>query len=274
MARRPLVLCLSYVALLTVYFLVLHPTSPRYSAAEAASVFVQNDSTLIRILGGSRTPRFGPSVRTGYDTDAQVSLRFGKPAEAIVHVNLSMVGTGWLVQDYTLFLRDSTVFVPVQYPELPSGPMQLRLADYAERARRAGNISGALRILDEGLEANPGDARAWVVRGWANQRKNQFAEALEDFSRAYELDPRNYEAVYGYSAELGRAGQYHKAVEMSNRAIQLRPYSGAPYFVRALAENSLGNEATARDDVRTACRLGSRSACTVMGWNPLLRFLR
>lgn len=263
--RRPGLLCFAYLFLISIVFLMMNSTYRKSDATRAAEVFVQTDSILSRVLG--KTPRLASALEgAGNVADVGVLLNFRDP-RATVSMNLDVTAGNWKVLDYRVYLPDTSFYVTLRVYDEPA-PDPNDKVHQADQARLRHDYAGALRLLDAAIAANPQDARAWAMRGWTHQDMRDFHSARNDFARAYQLDSDNFEAAYGYSAELGRAGQYALSIEISSRAIELDPSSGEAHFVRAFSRGNSGDP-DAVDDLREACRLAYAPACEVMQQNGI-----
>ena len=83
----------------------------------------------------------------------------------------------------------------------------------------------ALSYLNKAIELMPGNAEAYMWRGWALRRSGRFEKAIESMQQSLSLDPR---AVFNWM-ELGITyrylNRYDKAFEASERARRLDPAS-------------------------------------------------
>ncbi len=64
----------------------------------------------------------------------------------------------------------------------------------------AGNQEEAKNYINMAIESDPNNAQFLVIRGTLSQELKKPAEAEADFTKALEIDPNNYDAVYGMGA--------------------------------------------------------------------------
>ena len=155
---------------------------------------------------------------------------------------------------------------------------------------RQGDISNAIKNLDQAIQRQPKSAEGYIMRGAAYQTRDNAAKALADFNKAIELDPKSARAYCDRAAleeELLRAPDkaladydqairlapefqrayfnrgvyflglldYRHAVSDFSRAIQLIPNDGDGYALRAFAYAKLGDHSRAVADATEAIKL-------------------
>jgi tetratricopeptide (TPR) repeat protein len=64
-------------------------------------------------------------------------------------------------------------------------------------------------------------SKAFAAQGWSLMRENRRDLALEDFIRAWQLDPKNYQAFWGFGAILSEQGKLKEAIEQLEIAREL-----------------------------------------------------
>ena len=64
-------------------------------------------------------------------------------------------------------------------------------------------------------------SRAFAAQGWAELRTGEKDLALENFNRAWLLNPKNYQAFWGFSAVLSARGKLLDAIEQLDTAREL-----------------------------------------------------
>jgi thioredoxin-like negative regulator of GroEL len=131
----------------------------------------------------------------------------------------------------------------------------------AQRQRRAGNLPGALAILDKAAAASPDQADVYQERASALEQSGDLDRALSDYATLAALRPDDV-APYerGTRALLG-ARRFEEAAACSTDWVGYHPRSAAGYFARAEAHRGRGDPVAARADAQAACRLGMVAAC-------------
>ncbi|MEE8075142.1 MAG: tetratricopeptide repeat protein, partial [Candidatus Binatia bacterium] len=67
------------------------------------------------------------------------------------------------------------------------------------------------------------DAAAYNNRGNAYTRKGQYDQAISDFNKALEINPRDAKAYNDRGVSYARKGQYDQAVSDYNKALEINP---------------------------------------------------
>ena len=164
--------------------------------------------------------------------------------------------------------------------------------DYIRQAREKGkqkDYSGAVELLNKGLERYPEDADLFFERGywygeWGkpeqavldynkaialkpddaiayNNRGNCFSDmgehdkALADFDKAIELSPDDAFAYNNRGNTLRHLKRYSEAIESLTKAISLNPDYKNAYLNRAAAYRAIGKTDLAEQDEKTAAGL-------------------
>jgi serine/threonine protein kinase/Tfp pilus assembly protein PilF len=131
----------------------------------------------------------------------------------------------------------------------------------AEARRLAGDRQGAAADRAEGLKRQPADEQSWVARGLALLADNHPGEALKDFDRALQINPRCLAALEDRAAVLADLpGRTEEAVQALSTAIDLYPEHGQARAGRGVLLARLGKHEEALRDARAAERLDGRPA--------------
>ncbi|MDA1128662.1 MAG: tetratricopeptide repeat protein [Chloroflexi bacterium] len=80
----------------------------------------------------------------------------------------------------------------------------------------------------------PSDATGFVDRGNRYGRNGVYGRAIEDFTKALELDPEHAEAYYDRGCSWYEVGKYDDAIADLTRAIELNPNADHYYGQRAM----------------------------------------
>jgi len=132
-------------------------------------------------------------------------------------------------------------------------------------------LDKAIADLTEAIRLQPKMAGAYYKRGRAWQRKRDCPKAIEDFTLGLALRP---EGTHVQASLVNRAmcnvelGQYDKALNDCNRALQLDPKSAHAYGVRGHAWSQQRQYEKAAADLAQSTRLDSKFAYgyRVMAW--------
>jgi Flp pilus assembly protein TadD len=98
-----------------------------------------------------------------------------------------------------------------------------RISDRALAFYRQGNFEEAIGEWRRALELEPRDAAAISNLGAALHGAGRFDEAAREFARALEIDPDNVRAHTNIGIALARSRRYEEAARHFERALELRP---------------------------------------------------
>jgi tetratricopeptide (TPR) repeat protein len=100
-----------------------------------------------------------------------------------------------------------------------------------------GEYDQAIADFSKALEINPRDAQVYLKRGGAFGDKKQYDQAIADYTRALEIDPRNTEAYLARGSVYGRKGQPDEAIADFTRALEINPRDWLAYYNLGIAYN-------------------------------------
>lgn len=113
------------------------------------------------------------------------------------------------------------------------------------------NIHPRIQLLDKnGLIA-------WICINRGNTYRNSdiLTEAMSDFNKAIELNPKNVYAYINRGVVYYGLGKYTDAISDYNKAIELNPKCAEAYLNRSLANAKLGKKEDSKRDLRKAQQL-------------------
>jgi TolB-like protein/Tfp pilus assembly protein PilF len=127
-----------------------------------------------------------------------------------------------------------------------SAEAHFAMADFLFRCRR--DYDGALKELALARPGLPNDAAFFILSGYINRRRNNWAQAERDFSDAVALDPRNPNA-YNLLADTYNLQRRHLlAAQVYDRVIAAGERAPIVFYRRASAIfNRTGNATELRD---------------------------
>jgi putative GTP pyrophosphokinase len=127
------------------------------------------------------------------------------------------------------------------------------------------------RILD--MDPNPTiTSLIYKHRGMANFAQSHYQDAIDDFTKALELDGQSHKAAYYRGIVKSVLQQYQAAIEDFTLALTIHPYQSFCHFRRAQAYYHIGDYTEALADCETALSLwpDSPAASTVEKFRDLL----
>ena len=155
---------------------------------------------------------------------------------------------------------------------------------------RQGDMSNAIKTLDQAIQREPTSAEGYIMRGAAYQARDNAEKALTDFNKALQLDPKSarvycdraaleeellhepdkalvdfnqairlapefYRAYFNRGVFFLARHDYQRAIADFTRAVQLIPSDGGAYALRAFAYAKLGERSSAVADAAQAIKL-------------------
>ncbi len=122
-----------------------------------------------------------------------------------------------------------------------------------------GKYKEAIENYDKAIELNPKYADAYNNRGNAKLHSGKNEEAIEDYNKAIELDPQ-YDTYYNRGNAKLHSGKNEEAIEDYNKAIELNPKYAKAYNNRGFTKSDLGDFKEAIEDYDKAIKLNSKDA--------------
>lgn len=103
-----------------------------------------------------------------------------------------------------------------------------------------GRLDEAIAEYNKAVEMNPRFALAYRFRGFAYARKGQYDLAISDYNKAIEINPRLASAYARRGSAYLYKGQYDQAISDYNKAIEINPSFAMAYVNRGIAHNQKG----------------------------------
>ncbi len=100
------------------------------------------------------------------------------------------------------------------------------------------------------------DANFYNSRGVDYGEKGQYDQAIADYDKAIEIDPKFGKAYNNRGYAYGKKGDYDQAIANYNKAIEMDPEYGKAYGNRAIAYYFKKEYDKSWEDVRKAKNLG------------------
>jgi tetratricopeptide (TPR) repeat protein len=122
-----------------------------------------------------------------------------------------------------------------------------------------GRAAEAEAELKAAIEAGPPTAEVLVALGdLARRSKLDFAQARTYYSRAVELAPGSYDALYGVGVCDSYAGEHAKAIGSFRRALRIAPDSAPARLALGISLLQTGETAAAVTELEEAAKLEPR----------------
>ncbi len=133
---------------------------------------------------------------------------------------------------------------------------------------KKGDYDEAIFDYTKAIELNPRYAEAYYNRGIAFDDKGDYDRAIFDYTKAIELNPRYAEAYVNRGIAYGSKGQLDQAISNFNAAIEIDPKGANAYYNRGLAHRRKGQYDQAISDYTKAIEVKPEysSAYNSLAW--------
>lgn len=122
-----------------------------------------------------------------------------------------------------------------------------------------GDQQGAVEDLTRALQLNPNDAEAYYKRGNVNYDQGNFEAAIEDYTKAVRLNRNLNDVYYNRGLAYFELQDYPAAIEDYNQIIRLNPNDGDAYYKRGRAYFEIKDYGKAIEDYTEAIRRNSNN---------------
>ncbi|MGD8284782.1 MAG: tetratricopeptide repeat protein [Desulfobacterales bacterium] len=117
------------------------------------------------------------------------------------------------------------------------------------------NLGVSIDLLNEILDADSDDKLALLARGSVYLKMSNAKNAIGDFSRAIEIDPKHPKSYHLRGLAKEMLGDAEKALKDFDKAIEIDPEYGAAYYSRATLLTKMGKEDAASEDMKMISHL-------------------
>jgi len=98
-----------------------------------------------------------------------------------------------------------------------------------------GKFVQAISDFNKAIQINPKLAMAYTNRGVVYYDQGNFTQAISDYYKAIEINPNDALAYYNIGLVYGDQGKFSQAISVYNAAIKINPNYADAYFNRGLA---------------------------------------
>ena len=116
------------------------------------------------------------------------------------------------------------------------------------------DFKNSIKAYSISLELNE-HAYAYNNRGNVYTELGEYKRAIEDYDKAIELNPNLAQPYFNRGNAYAKLGEYERAIEDYNKAIKLNPDDAEAYINRGLVYAILGEHDRAREDILRAGNL-------------------
>ena len=208
-------------------------------------------ATVAGYLGYRDLRRIRASARAA---EREAREHLGKVEECEKQVSTALEstkGTAQKAQEYVSRIESFAAQAEGKARELQSVRIGTELPPETKQALE--DVNRRLELVEAlGL---PLDVEAWLARAGALYEKGDYQRALDCCDRAIELKPADPHAHDGRGCTLAKLGRWEEALTAETRAIELEADYPSAYYNRAFVRSALGNRNDALADVRKAIEL-------------------
>jgi tetratricopeptide (TPR) repeat protein len=101
-----------------------------------------------------------------------------------------------------------------------------------------------------------GPEYTYLRRGIAYYNDSQYDQAISDFTKALEINPRDADAYSNRGSVYREKGQYEQAISDSNKALEINPNFGMAYYQRGRVYYLKGEYNKSWNDIKKTQDLG------------------
>jgi tetratricopeptide (TPR) repeat protein len=117
------------------------------------------------------------------------------------------------------------------------------------------DMHGMLALCRRWIQAEPGNATAWLSLGVANNELGRFSAAVEAYQEAVRLKPDFAMAWYKLGVNYTNLGRYHEAIKALRQGLRLKGNDAMAWFNLGVANDHLGRRQEAVETYLKAIRL-------------------
>ncbi|GHU98537.1 hypothetical protein FACS1894159_01140 [Bacteroidia bacterium] len=123
-----------------------------------------------------------------------------------------------------------------------------------------GDFNSAIENYSKAIEIDPTDAMAYNNRGNAKSDLGDKEAAIEDYDKAIEINPNLAEAYNNRGVAKSDLGDHRAAIEDYDKAIEINPNYAEAYNNRGVAKSDLGDYQAAIEDYDKAIEINPNYA--------------
>jgi protein O-mannosyl-transferase len=140
-----------------------------------------------------------------------------------------------------------------------TGPNWLIYNNRGTSHSNLGNYRQAIEDFTRAIQINPDYAESYYNRGRVQCYLGSYRQAIEDYTKAIEIKQSNADEYVGRGIAYKSIGDYQRAIDDFNKAIEISPGYAHAYGNRGNAYSSLGKYRQAIEEYSKAIRLKADS---------------
>jgi tetratricopeptide (TPR) repeat protein len=128
----------------------------------------------------------------------------------------------------------------------------------AKEQLQKGNAKDAVGYLNQAIDKDPENARAFNMRGAANFELKDYASALLDYEKAIKLDPKDYKPYFNRASVKMEKSDWEGALSDCSKASEIQPDTSEIYVKRGMIHAALLKVPEAINDFDKALKLNPK----------------
>ena len=131
--------------------------------------------------------------------------------------------TDWMLGRFPLFRLIGCLLAFASAELLAQNSASDALYKRTISAYTAGKLGEALKLAGEAIAIEKNDPKLFLARGYIYQYERKYQKAVDDFSRAIELDPNSIDALQRRGEEHFKLAKFNESVADFERVVTLQP---------------------------------------------------
>ncbi len=127
--------------------------------------------------------------------------------------------------------------------------------DKAKEQLQKGNAKDAISYLNQAIDKDPENAKAFNMRGAANFELKDYANALLDYEKAIKLDPKDYKPYFNRASVKMEKSDWEGALSDCIKAAKIQPDTAEIYVKSGMIHAALLSVPEAINDFDKALKL-------------------
>lgn len=176
---------------------------------------------------------------------------------------MSAINTRSFISGFISFLITACLVVALAKIIAPSNSVQNNAKEFNNNGRAKRELKdyqGAIQDFSKAIEINPNYVDAYVNRGLAEDDISDYQGAIRDYSKAIELSPNIAEVYSGRGVAKTKLKDYSGAMQDFNKTVGLNPKYFSVYVCRGFVKSMLSDYQGALQDYNKAIEINPEYA--------------
>jgi len=137
--------------------------------------------------------------------------------------------------------------------------------DKGYKRYQEGNLMQAVESFSKAISLNPKETRAYLDRGIVYSNMGMYDKAINDYTTVIELNPDYAVAYNNRGWAFLKKSLFDNTIKDCGEALRLNPAMATAYHTRGMAYKAQGLLDMARNDFKKSCELGNNNGCQAYG---------